>query len=45
MYTGAVGLANDIDCLLRAARALRGQTEIMFVIVGAGKELAELFGK
>ena len=42
MYTGAIGLANDIDCLLSAATALRDQTEVMFVIVGDGKELRRL---
>jgi glycosyltransferase involved in cell wall biosynthesis len=38
MYAGALGLANDIECLLRAALHLREDTEIVFVIVGAGKE-------
>jgi glycosyltransferase involved in cell wall biosynthesis len=42
MYAGAVGLANDIDCLLRVASRLRNQAEIVFTIVGDGKERLRL---
>jgi len=42
MYAGALGLANDIDCLLRTAARLRSRTEIVFAIVGDGKELPRL---
>jgi glycosyltransferase involved in cell wall biosynthesis len=45
MYTGAIGLANDIDCLLRAAGRLRDQTDIVLTIVGGGKELERLRGE
>jgi len=39
MYAGALGLANDMDCLLKAAAHLRDRSAIVFAIVGAGKEL------
>ena len=42
MYAGALGLANDIDCLLRAAARLRHETDIVFTLVGDGKELPRL---
>lgn len=42
MYAGAVGYANDLDCLLRAACRLREHREIVFAIVGDGKELSRL---
>ena len=42
MYAGAVGYANDIDCLLRVATRLLNHPEIAFVIVGDGKELPRL---
>ena len=42
MYAGALGLANDIECLLRAALRLREDEAIVFVIVGGGKEEARL---
>jgi len=42
MYAGALGLANDIDCLLKAAARLRDRTDIVFAIVGDGKELPRL---
>jgi len=37
-YTGALGLANDIPTILRAARYLRGEKHIHFLLVGDGKE-------
>ena len=42
MYAGALGLANDIDCVLNAAARLRYQTDIVFALVGDGKELSQL---
>ena len=42
MYAGAVGMANDVDCLLRAANRLRSESGVVFAIVGAGKELPRL---
>src|SRR5207237_3620917 len=41
-YAGALGLANDIDCVLNAAARLRYQTDIVFELVGDGKELSQL---
>ncbi|GAB4247146.1 glycosyltransferase family 4 protein [Deferrisoma sp.] len=37
-YAGALGLANDIWTILRAADLLRGDDRIRFVLVGDGKE-------
>jgi len=37
-YAGALGLANDIPTILRAARYLRDDPEIHFLLVGDGKE-------
>jgi glycosyltransferase involved in cell wall biosynthesis len=42
MYAGAVGMANDVDCLLSAANRLRRESDVVFAIVGAGKELPRL---
>ena len=39
MYAGALGFANDVECLLRAAADLREDRQIVFTIVGDGKEL------
>ena len=41
-YTGALGLANDIPTILRAASHLRDQPRIHFLLVGDGKERAKL---
>lgn len=41
-YTGALGLANDIPTILRAANRLRDQTHIHFLLVGDGKERPHL---
>lgn len=40
--TGALGLANDIPIILRAANHLRDQPQIHFLLVGDGKERANL---
>jgi glycosyltransferase involved in cell wall biosynthesis len=37
-YTGAVGPANDIPALVRAAERLKGDDTIRFLIVGDGKD-------
>ncbi len=36
MHAGNVGLAQDLDVLLEAARLLRGDREVLFVVVGEG---------
>jgi glycosyltransferase involved in cell wall biosynthesis len=41
-YTGALGQANDIMTILRAAAQLRNQTQIYFLLVGDGKEKPNL---
>jgi len=42
MYAGALGFANDIDCLLRAASRFREDPGVVVVIVGDGRELPRL---
>ena len=37
-YAGALGLANDIPTILKAARRLKKNPQIHFVIIGDGKE-------
>ena len=41
-YAGALGLANDIETILRTARHLRDASDIHFMLVGDGKERANL---
>jgi lipopolysaccharide/colanic/teichoic acid biosynthesis glycosyltransferase len=41
-YAGALGLANDIDTILRAAARLGEHSHIHFLLVGDGKERASL---
>lgn len=41
-YAGALGIANDIYCILDAAERLQDQPDIRFVLVGSGKEEANL---
>ncbi len=41
-YTGAIGMANDLGLLLNAANRLRECQDIVFLIVGDGKERANL---
>ena len=41
-YTGTIGWANSLDTLLRAAEILKGKKDIVFVIVGKGKEKQKL---
>jgi len=42
LYAGALGQANDIDTILRAAQRLNGEEMIRFVLFGDGKERARL---
>jgi len=44
-YAGALGMANDIDTILRAANCLRNERNIHFLIVGDGKERQRLVEK
>lgn len=41
-YAGALGLANDIPTILRAAARLRNHKQIRFLLVGDGKERQRL---
>jgi glycosyltransferase involved in cell wall biosynthesis len=41
-YAGALGMANDIPTVLRAASRLRGESGIHFLLIGDGKDRAEL---
>jgi glycosyltransferase involved in cell wall biosynthesis len=41
-YTGALGLANDIPTILRAAQRLHHRPDIHFLLVGDGKEKQNL---
>jgi len=42
LYAGALGQANDIDTILRAAERLKDEDKIRFVIFGDGKERTRL---
>lgn len=42
VYAGALGMANDIPTILAAAERLRGRADIHFLLVGDGKERANL---
>jgi glycosyltransferase involved in cell wall biosynthesis len=42
LYAGALGQANDIDTILRAAERLNHESQIRFVLFGDGKERARL---
>ncbi len=42
LYAGALGEANDIYTILRAANRLKANTEIVFIFVGDGKERPRL---
>lgn len=42
LYAGALGQANDIDTILRAAERLNHEPQIRFVLFGDGKERARL---
>ncbi len=38
LYAGAHGMSNDLDIVLSAAKALQDRSDIMFVLIGDGKE-------
>jgi glycosyltransferase involved in cell wall biosynthesis len=42
LYAGALGQANDIDTILRAAQRLKGEEKVCFVLFGDGKERLRL---
>ncbi len=42
LYAGAHGLSNDLDLVLRAAREMGDQSEVVFVLIGDGKEKPRL---
>jgi lipopolysaccharide/colanic/teichoic acid biosynthesis glycosyltransferase/glycosyltransferase involved in cell wall biosynthesis len=42
LYTGALGLANDLDTIIHAAKRLADQPRIAFVLLGDGKEKTRL---
>ena len=42
VYAGAIGLANNLDVVLRAADLLRNETDIHFLFVGDGKDRMRL---
>ncbi|KZX91537.1 glycosyltransferase WbuB [Erythrobacter sp. HI0019] len=44
-YAGTLGSANSIDTLLGAARILRDRSEIVFALLGDGKDRTALEGK
>ena len=47
-YTGTIGIANSLDTLCQAAKLLQENKDILFVIVGDGKEkkyLVKTYGK
>lgn len=41
-YTGTMGLANSLDNLIAAAKLLRDEKDIAFVLVGSGRERTRL---
>ncbi len=41
-YAGALGIANDIPTILRAAQHLQDNSRVRFLVVGDGKERTEL---
>ncbi len=42
LYAGALGQANDIDTILRAAERLKRESKVRFVLFGDGKERTRL---
>ena len=45
LYAGAHGMSNDLDIVLQAAYSLRNQPNVMFTLVGDGKEKPALVKK
>lgn len=44
-YTGTLGVANALDTFIDAARLLKADKEIVFLLVGDGKEKSDLVNK
>jgi glycosyltransferase involved in cell wall biosynthesis len=44
-YTGTLGVANALDSLIEAAELLQNQSDIIFILVGGGKEKVNLMKK
>jgi glycosyltransferase involved in cell wall biosynthesis len=44
-YTGTIGVANALDNLIEAAKLLKDEDDIAFVLVGGGKEKNSLIAK
>ena len=44
-YTGTIGIANTIDTLCQVAKEMKGNTDILFVVVGDGKEKTNLLNR
>jgi len=44
-YTGTIGIANTIDTLCQVAKEMKENTDILFVIVGDGKEKTNLLNR
>lgn len=42
LYIGSMGLANDVETLIRAANHLRADARIIFLLIGDGKERPNL---
>ncbi|MGD8849530.1 MAG: glycosyltransferase family 4 protein [Anaerolineales bacterium] len=42
LYAGAHGMSNDLGVVLRAAESLPAEADVVFVLMGAGKDKAEL---
>jgi glycosyltransferase involved in cell wall biosynthesis len=41
MYTGNIGVANDIECIIKSADLLRNYKDIIFLIIGGGIKKSE----
>jgi hypothetical protein len=44
-YTGTLGVANALDSLIEAAELLKNQADIIFILVGGGREKENLATK
>ncbi len=42
LYMGAMGISNGLDIIMRTAELLRDDSEVMFVLIGEGREKAGL---
>jgi len=41
MYTGNIGVANDIECIIKSADLLRNYKDIIFLLIGGGIKKSE----